>query len=129
MTIRLEDGCDYDPPFELGVDPSPVLSCLSITGVTEVEQMFKKAGTVKISDLLVYPVPATDLISVAFQLYSKSDIMMSITNINGMTAYKMYAQWYADIQRKFVGISLFPEGKYFLHINSEDQRIIKNLLS
>jgi len=81
-----------------------------------------------ISDLSVYPNPASDVLTIRYQLNRESEITMRISDVNGVPVHGLHSQLNADMQENHIDVSQMPAGVYFLYLRSADQVISRKFV-
>ena len=123
VTVTLADGYDGNPPGTLSVDPGPISSCPPVGARLAADDPGNNRFDPNISDLLVYPNPASEWITIRYRLNRESDIMMKIIDINGILVDDFHIMPKAGIQENKIDVSQMPAGVYFLRLGSEEQVI------
>ncbi|MEM6697702.1 MAG: T9SS type A sorting domain-containing protein [Bacteroidota bacterium] len=81
------------------------------------------------SGVQVFPNPLSSITNIQFYLVQTSDVVLTITNMNGKIVYQ---QKYLDLQmgwqQQQFDASHLPDGMYFLHIIGAKQQVIKQLV-
>ncbi|MDP4266311.1 MAG: T9SS type A sorting domain-containing protein [Bacteroidota bacterium] len=79
-------------------------------------------------DVNIYPNPSKDLISVEGYLTSKTDLNVKIINILGVKVFENLYTSENVTFKKNIDIQNLPSGMYMMVVESNNQRVVKNLI-
>ena len=127
VTITLQDGYDGNAPVLLSVDPSDVSSCqpaaaLGAAPPPATNESQPADRPFVLSDLFLFPNPATDQLTVRFAISQAAPVELLVTDINGRTLQRNQQHFEPGKQQAQLTLDQLPEGIYLLRLQSQDQQ-------
>jgi hypothetical protein len=81
-----------------------------------------------VSNLEVYPNPASEAFHVSFLVEEKSNLIIKLVTLTGQTCYTEEMQAFSGIYQQDIAVSSLPAGLYFLEITSQKGTTNKKIL-
>jgi hypothetical protein len=86
-----------------------------------------KEGTLE-SQLVVYPNPASENVSILFDGVPKGDVTVQIMGLNGQVVYQSQHVSNGTLEVKNITINSFKSGVYIVNIATSNQQFIQKLI-
>lgn len=81
-----------------------------------------------LSNLSIYPNPASKQLNLAFVAQNTSSVSISLTNVAGLKVYNETFSNHSETYNQSIDVSSFPKGMYFIDIRSENGNVIRKIV-
>jgi hypothetical protein len=81
-----------------------------------------------LSNLSIYPNPASKQLNLAFVAQNSSSVSISLTNVAGLKVYNETFSNHSETYNQTIDVSSFPKGMYFIDIRSENGNVIRKIV-
>ncbi len=87
-----------------------------------------EAEMATLSNLNIYPNPASKQLNLAFVAQNTSSVSISLSNVAGMKVYDQTISSHSENYTQTIDVSSFPKGMYFINIRSENGNVIRKIV-
>jgi len=87
-----------------------------------------EAEKATLSNLNIYPNPASKQLNLAFVAQNTSSVSISLSNVAGMKVYDQTISNHSENYTQTIDVSSFPKGMYFINIRSENGNVIRKIV-
>jgi hypothetical protein len=87
-----------------------------------------EAEKTTLSNLNIYPNPASKQLNLAFVAQNTSSVSISLTNVAGLKVYNETFSNHSETYNQTIDVSSFPKGMYFIDIRSENGNVIRKIV-
>jgi len=87
-----------------------------------------EAEMATLSNLNIYPNPASKQLNLAFVAQNTSSVSISLSNVAGMKVYNQTISNHSENYTQTIDVSSFPKGMYFINIRSENGNVIRKIV-
>jgi len=87
-----------------------------------------EAEMATLSNLNIYPNPASKQLNLAFVAQNTSSVSISLSNVAGMKVYDQTISNHSENYTQTIDVSSFPKGMYFINIRSENGNVIRKIV-
>ncbi len=87
-----------------------------------------EAEKTTLSNLSIYPNPASKQLNLAFVAQNSSSVSVSLINVAGLKVYNETFSNHSETYNQSIDVSSFPKGMYFIDIRSENGNVIRKIV-